>query len=125
MPVVACRGGLSLTAATRLSHCFFLYAYKIFAGSIASSSCNSKPKDSNQQEKLTHLYNETALRYGIVFDELIRQVAVHSMDLATLVGKVGYARGTSGLILVRLGQHIPRRISSTFEASSTESSFRR
>lgn len=42
----------------------------------------------SQRESLTHLYNEKALRYGIVFDELIRQVAVHSMDLATLVGKV-------------------------------------
>ena len=41
------------------------------------------------RERLTHLYNQKALRYGIVFDELVRQVAVHSMDLATLVGKVG------------------------------------
>lgn len=42
----------------------------------------------SKRESLTHLYNEKALRYGIVFDELIRQVAVHSMALATLVGKV-------------------------------------
>ncbi|CBJ30787.1 hypothetical protein Esi_0215_0030 [Ectocarpus siliculosus] len=41
----------------------------------------------SKRESLTHLYNEKALRYGIVFDELIRQVAVHSMALATLVGK--------------------------------------
>ncbi|CAN0066224.1 unnamed protein product, partial [Pylaiella littoralis] len=39
------------------------------------------------RESLSHLYSEKALRYGIVFDELVRQVAVHSMDLATLVGK--------------------------------------
>lgn len=49
-----------------------------------------KLKETSQaRERLTHLYNQKALRYGIVFDELVRQVAVHSMDLATLVGKVG------------------------------------
>lgn len=42
----------------------------------------------SKRESLTHLYNEKALRYGIVFDELVRQVAVHSMALATLVEKV-------------------------------------
>lgn len=60
--------------------------------------CVSERRASQQQSKnntqedggesLSHLYREKALRYGIVFDELVRQVAVHSMDLATLVGKV-------------------------------------
>ncbi|CAM9635421.1 unnamed protein product, partial [Ectocarpus sp. 12 AP-2014] len=47
----------------------------------------SEKDPKSKRESLTHLYNEKALRYGIVFDELIRQVAVHSMALATLVGK--------------------------------------
>ena len=64
-------------------------AHERLSDLIACSSSHAKPKDSaKEQERLTHLYNEKALRYGIVFDELIRQVAVHSIDLAALVEKV-------------------------------------
>ncbi|CAM9484445.1 unnamed protein product [Choristocarpus tenellus] len=38
-------------------------------------------------ERLAELYREKGIRYGIVFDELVRQVAVHSKDLARLVAK--------------------------------------
>lgn len=40
------------------------------------------------KENLTWLYSQKAVRYGVVFEELIRQVAVHSERLATLVAKV-------------------------------------
>lgn len=66
-----------------------LRVYSLFA---ETRSIQQTPKESSRErERLTHLYNQKALRYGIVFDELVRQVAVHSMDLATLVGKVGGA----------------------------------
>lgn len=39
-------------------------------------------------EGLAYLYGEKAMRYGVIFDELVRQVAVHSKGLARLLGKV-------------------------------------
>lgn len=60
--------------------------YTFLSASRVSHPQGKDPE--SKRESLTHLYNEKALRYGIVFDELIRQVAVHSMALATLVGKV-------------------------------------
>lgn len=41
-----------------------------------------------KDDKLTQLYKKKAIRYDVVFDELVRQIAVHSKELARLVGKV-------------------------------------
>lgn len=53
-----------------------------------TSSATTEGGGGEGNESLAYLYGEKALRYCVVFDELVRQAAVHSEGLATLVGKV-------------------------------------
>lgn len=72
-----------------------------------SRPSQQQPKnDAQDRESLSHLYREKALRYGIVFDELVRQVAVHSMDLATLVGKVRSVQQYDGKIVSKRRSYV-------------------